>query len=66
MLLYIIFKFHNLILWKDFHKLGRKSYMFARTYEGAQRAAILYSLLGICKKLEEEPYRWLEDVLTRI
>jgi transposase len=46
--------------------LGRKNYMFAGSHEGAQRAAMLYSLLGTCKQLDVEPYRWLEDVLTRI
>jgi hypothetical protein len=40
--------------------------MFAGSHEGAQRAAMLYSLLGTCKQLDVEPYRWLEDVLTRI
>jgi transposase len=46
--------------------LGRKNYMFAGSHEGAQRAAMLYSLLGTCKQHDVEPFRWLEDVLTRI
>jgi len=46
--------------------LGRKNYMFAGSHEGAQRAAMLYSLLGTCKQHDVEPFRWMEDVLTRI
>ena len=40
--------------------------MFAGSHEGAQRAAMLYSLLGTYKQHEVEPFRWMEDVLNRI
>ena len=46
--------------------LGRKNYLFAGSHDAAQRAAIIYSLLGTCKKHEINPYQWLRDVLTRI
>lgn len=46
--------------------LGRKNYMFAGSHEGAKRAAMLYSFMGTCKQNGVEPYRWLEDVLSRI
>ncbi|MBD0298240.1 MAG: transposase [Flavisolibacter sp.] len=29
--------------------LGRKNYLFAGSHSGAQRAAVVYSLLGSCK-----------------
>lgn len=46
--------------------IGRRNYMFAGNEEGAQRGAILYSLLETCKKNEVDPYQWLKDVYTRI
>ena len=46
--------------------LGRKNYLFAGSHDAAQRAAIIYSLLGTCKKHEINPYDWLRDVLSRI
>jgi transposase len=46
--------------------LGRKNYLFAGSHEGAQRAAIIYSMLGTCKQNNVEPFGWLKDVLTRI
>jgi len=46
--------------------LGRRNYMFAGNEEGAQRGAIIYSLLETCKKNDVDPYQWLKDVYTRI
>lgn len=46
--------------------LGRKNYLFAGSHEGAERAAMIYSLLGTCKINGVEPFAWLKDVLTRI
>ena len=46
--------------------LGRKNYLFAGSHDAAQRAAVIYSLLGTCKKHEVNPYDWLRDVLARI
>jgi len=46
--------------------LGRKNYLFAGSHEAAQRAAIIYSLLGSCKKNEVNPADWLTDVLNRL
>jgi transposase len=40
--------------------------MFAGSHEGAKRAAMLYSFMGTCKQNGVEPYRWQEDVLSRI
>ncbi len=46
--------------------LGRKNYLFAGSHEGAERAAMVYSFFGTCKKNQVEPYAWLSDVLDRI
>ncbi len=46
--------------------LGRKNYLFAGSHKGAERAAMIYSLLATCKKQGVEPSAWLEDVLKRI
>ena len=54
------------MLWKAFHKLGKKNYMFAGSHEAAQRAAMIYSFMGTCKQIGINPQDWLEDVLQRI
>lgn len=46
--------------------LGRKNYLFAGSHPGAQRTAIVYSLLGSCKLQGINPYDYLLDVLQRM
>ena len=46
--------------------LGRKNYLFAGSHNGAQRSAMIYSLLGTCKLQGIDPYTWLKDVLERL
>lgn len=46
--------------------IGRKNYLFAGSHNAAQRAALIYSLLGTCKINNINPYDWLRDVLERI
>jgi hypothetical protein len=46
--------------------LGRKNYLFAGSHAGAERAAIVYSLLGSCKLQGINPYDYLLDVLQRL
>jgi len=46
--------------------LGRKNYLFAGSHAGAQRAAMVYSLLGSCKLQGINPYEYLLDVLQRL
>lgn len=46
--------------------LGRKNYLFAGSHEAAQRAAMIYSLLGTCLKHQVNPFVWLRDVLSRL
>lgn len=46
--------------------LGRKNWLFSGSDEGAQRAAILYSLIASCKLCQIDPFVYLRDVLERI
>jgi len=46
--------------------LGRKNYLFAGSHEGARRAAMIYSLMGSCKKNNIDPLTWLRDVIARL
>jgi len=46
--------------------LGRKNYLFAGSNRGAERAAMMYSFFGTCKKNEVNPYQWLKKVLEII
>lgn len=46
--------------------IGRKNYLFAGSHNAAQRAAMIYSLLGTCKINNVNPYDWLRDVFERI
>ena len=45
--------------------IGRKNWMFAGSYEGAKRAAVLYSLVESCKAAGVEPFAYFRDVLER-
>ena len=46
--------------------LGRRSWLFAGSDRGGQRAAIMYSLLVTAKMNDVDPQAWLADVLARI
>ncbi|MGE5150215.1 MAG: IS66 family transposase [Rhodospirillaceae bacterium] len=46
--------------------LGRKSWLFAGSDRGGERAAALYSLIVTAKLNEVDPQAWLADVLARI
>jgi transposase len=46
--------------------IGRKNYMFAGSEAGAQRAAIIYSLVASCKLSEIDPFAYFRDVLERV
>lgn len=46
--------------------LGRKSWLFAGSDRGGQRAATLYSLIVTAKMNDVDPQAWLADVLARI
>lgn len=46
--------------------IGRKNYLFAGSHDAAQRAAVVYSLLGTCKINDINPYDWLKNTLAKI
>ena len=51
-------------LWRPFHK--RKTFLFAGSDAGGERAAALYSLLGTAKLNGHNPEAFLREVLSRI
>ena len=46
--------------------LGRKSWLFAGSERGGQRAAAMYALIGTAKLNGIDPQAWLADVIARI
>lgn len=46
--------------------VGRRNWLFAGSFEGARRAALLYSLVQSCKLIGVSPFDYLKDVLLRI
>jgi transposase len=46
--------------------LGRRSWLFAGSDRGGQRAAAMYSLIVTAKLNDVDPQAWLADVLARI
>lgn len=46
--------------------LGRKNFLFAGSNDGALRIALLYSLVGCCKKHDINPTEYLKDILSRM
>jgi transposase len=46
--------------------LGRKNYLFSGSHEGAERSAMIYSIIGSCKSLGINPFDYLKVVLEVI
>jgi transposase len=46
--------------------LGRKSWLFAGSERGGERAAFMYSLIVTAKMNDIDPQAWLADVLARL
>ena len=46
--------------------LGRKSWLFAGSDRGGERAAMMYSLITTAKMNDVDPQAWLADTLARI
>ena len=46
--------------------VGRTHWLFAGSFEGARRAALLYSLVQSCKLVGLSPFDYLKDVLLRL
>jgi hypothetical protein len=53
-------------LCKALHKIGRKNFLFAGSHKGAERLAMMYSLMGTCSMNNINPTEWLTDVIARI
>jgi transposase len=45
---------------------SRKNWLFAGSFEGAKRAALLYSLVQSCALVDVPPFDYLKDVLLRV
>jgi transposase len=46
--------------------IGRKNYLFAGSHQGAERIAMIYSLLGTCIARKVEPLAWLTNTLEKL
>ena len=46
--------------------IGRKNYLFAGSEAGAERAAVIYSLVASCKMNGHDPFAYFRDVLGRV
>ena len=46
--------------------LGRKSWLFAGSDRGGERAAVIYTLIQTARLNDVDPHAWLADVLARI
>lgn len=46
--------------------IGRKNYLFAGSHEGAENAAIIYSLIETCKLNQINTSDYFKDILTRL
>ena len=46
--------------------LGRKNYLFAGSERGAERAAVMYTLIETARLNAVDPEAWLADVIARI
>jgi hypothetical protein len=47
-------------------QLGRKSWLFAGSERGGERAAFMYTLIVSCKMNDIDPQAWMADVLARL
>ena len=46
--------------------IGRKNWMFAGSEAGAERAAVIYSLVASCKLNGLDPFEYFRDVLKKV
>jgi len=46
--------------------VGRKTYMFCGSEEGARRAAVIYSIIGICELLGIDVYKYFAEAMRMI
>jgi transposase len=46
--------------------LGKKNWMFIGHPEAGERSAVIYTLLGCCRRLGVNPFYYLKDLFTRL
>jgi transposase len=46
--------------------VGRNNWLFAGSDAGAERAAVIYTVLGTCRLHGIDPWAWLRDVLDKL
>ena len=46
--------------------IGRKNWLFIGSKQGGEMAAVMMSFTSTCKRLDVEPWAYLQDVLTRL
>jgi transposase len=46
--------------------IGRKNWLFAGSDKGGRTAAVLFSFTATCRRLNVNPFAYLQDVLTRL
>lgn len=46
--------------------VGRNNWLFAGSDAGAERAAVIYTVLGTCRLHGVDPFVWLSDVLEKL
>jgi transposase len=46
--------------------VGRNNWLFAGSDAGAERAAVIYTVLGTCRLHGIDPWAWLRDVLEKL
>ena len=46
--------------------IGKKNWLFVGHPDAGDRAAVLYSLLGSCRRYGHNPHEYLKDMLTRL
>jgi len=46
--------------------VGRKNWLFAGSFAGGERAALVYSLIETCRQHGVEPFAYFRDVLERV
>jgi hypothetical protein len=52
------------LLWKAFHK--KKNFLFIGHPEVGERSAVIYTLLGSCRRHGVNPFDYLKDSFTRL
>ena len=46
--------------------LGKKNFLFFGHPEAGERSAVIYTLLGSCRRLGVNPFDYLKDLFTRL